>query len=271
VTELFDWERDRKRALMNVEIVLVAAARQTPQIIEDHALLQRIEARFADALRRNDRLAELAHGLDVRGLRYCVFGGWVRDTIYDLEAAPTGGPPRDIDLVVRGIEVGNLLKMLPSDVRPTLFGGVQSGAGPSAFDIWPLHETFLIHHLHLDPTFENLLHSTDFTINAGLFFPPQGTSPPQIMDSGMSEALRTRTLDFNFSSLPFPVMQCARLAAYAGKLSLHLSPAVQTFMKEIVSVPSRCEQVFLGLRRTYSPSIANSAEQVLKELIEADR
>jgi hypothetical protein len=267
----FDWERDRKRALMNVEIVSVAAERHTPKFVEDCALLKRVETRFADALRLNDRLAMLTHGLDVQGLRYCVFGGWVRDTIYDLHAMPLGGPPRDIDLVVRGIEVGDLLQRLPSDVRPTIFGGVQSGAGPLAFDIWPLHETFLIHYLHLDPTFENLLQSTDFTINAALFFPPQGTYPSQIMDGGTLEALRTRTLDFNCTSLPFPVMQCARLAAYAGKLSLHLSPAVRAFMQEIVSAPSRREQVLLGLSQNYSPSIVSGAQQILHELIGAAR
>lgn len=50
----FDWERDRKRALMNVEIVSVPAQRHIPKLIDDNALLKRVETRFADALRLND-------------------------------------------------------------------------------------------------------------------------------------------------------------------------------------------------------------------------
>lgn len=263
-----NWGPERKRALTNVEIVSVAAPRQVTQFVEDDSLLQRIEARYVSALRVNDRLAALTHELELRGLRYCVFGGWVRDTIHDLQSVSAREPPRDVDLVVRGIEVTDLLKMLPSDVRPTMFGGVQSGVGPSAFDIWPLHETFLIHRLGLQPTFESLLQSTDFTINAGLFFPPQG-NPPQILDGGMLKALRKRTLDFNSSVLPFPVMQCARLAAYAAKLSLNLAPAVRAFLLEIARDPLRREQISEGLRNNYSPNIANSAQEILHLLIEA--
>src|SRR5262249_4719085 len=150
----------------------VPAERHVPRLVEDEALLRLVELRFAEARRLNNRLAQLIDGLNARGLRHCVFGGWVRDTLHDLHAMPLGGAPRDIDLVVQGAEVSDLLKWLPPDVRPTIFGGVQSGSGALAFDVWPLHETFLIQHLHLDPTFENLLQSTDFTINAALFFPP---------------------------------------------------------------------------------------------------
>jgi hypothetical protein len=269
VAEKLGWGQDRKRALANAEIVSVVAAHQAPRTIEDPTLLHQIEIRFENTLRKNARLAGLSRQLDVRGLKYCVFGGWLRDTIDDLQSATAGGPPRDIDLVVRGVEVGDLLEMLPADVRPTMFGGVQSGAGASAFDIWPLHETFLIQHLRLEPTFENLLKSADFTINAGLFFPPREAAPSRFMDGGMLKALRTRTLDFNYSSLPFPVMQCARLAAYAGKLSLTLSPAVRGFMCEIMNVPSQRERVLLGLRQTYSPPVVKTAEQILNGLIEA--
>jgi hypothetical protein len=71
---------------------------------------------------------------------------------------PVAAPPRDIDLVVSGIEVGGLLEILPSDVKRTIFGGIQSGFGPGAFDIWPLHGTFLIKYLRLLPTFESFQH-----------------------------------------------------------------------------------------------------------------
>lgn len=271
MAEKLSWGQDRKRELINAEIVSVVATHQTSKVIEDPSLLDQVEFRFENALRTNERLAALIRQLDARRLQYCVFGGWLRDTINDLQSVTLGSPPRDIDLVVRGIEVDELLRMLPTDVRPTMFGGVQSGAGESAFDIWPLHETFLIQHLHLEPTFDNLLKSADFTINAGLFFPSCETAPPRFLDGGMLEALRTRTLDFNYSSLPFPVMQCARLAAYAGKLSLNLSPAVRDFMQRITSVRLQRERVLQGIRQTYSPPVVEAAEQILNGLVEGPR
>jgi hypothetical protein len=259
------------RALTHVEVLSVPGGWHPARLVEDRALIDWLAARFAQALRLSDRLSTLTQSLEVRGLRYCVFGGWVRDTVSAFHAMPMTGPPRDIDLVVRGIEVKDLLQNLPSDVRRTLFGGIQSDAEPIAFDIWPLHETFLIQYLGLAPTFESLLQSTDFTINAGLFFPRQGADMPAILDGGMLEALATRTLAFNGTFLPFPVMQCARLAAYAGKLSLELSPTVRTFMQNILADPARREQVLLGLRQNYAPSITDPARQVLERLMEGNR
>jgi hypothetical protein len=254
--------------LTGVEVVSVAAHRKPTIFITHGPLLERLEARFDGELQLSDRLFTLTKNLEEHGLRYCVFGGWVRDTISEIQGMPVAGPPRDIDLVVRGIEVEGLLEKLPPDVRPTMFGGIQSNTGPVAFDIWPLKETFLIQYLGLAPTFESLLRSTDFNINAGLFFPRQGADIPEILDGGMLEALLGRTLMFNATSLPFPIMQCARLAVYAGKLSLNLDPAVQAFMLEIVADPIRREQVWLGLSQNCRPDVASRARQLLQGLIE---
>lgn len=260
----FDRKRDRKRLLSGIEVIPISAEQRSPRLISEGALVERLDGRFAETVRLSDRLSTLTRSLEARGLRYCVFGGWVRDTISDIRAMPVAGPPRDVDLVVRGIEIEDILQNLPSDVRPTMFGGVQSDAAPVAFDIWPLHETFLIHYLKLAPTFESLLKSTDFNINAGLFFPRQGTVAPAILDGGMLEALRIRTLGFNGTHLPFPLMQCARLAAYAGKLSLELTPTVRKFMQDIIADPVRREQVLRGLAENYAASVCKRAEQVLQ-------
>lgn len=262
----FDQERDRQRALLDVDVVSVVAERHPVRPVGDSALMDQLELRFSEAVCLSDRLSVLTSNLEEQGLRYCVFGGWVRDTICDIRAMPVMGPPRDIDLVVRGIEVEGLLQNLPSDVRQTVFGGVQSNVGPIAFDIWPLHETFLIHYLGLAPTFESLLQSTDFTINAGLFFPRQGGEGAEILDGGMLNALITHTLAFNGTILPFPVMQCARMAAYAGKLSLDFAPEARAFMQDVIADPAKREQVLLGLSQNYPASISNRARQELKKL-----
>jgi hypothetical protein len=267
----FKREQDLKCALADVEVIQVVAQRSSVTSIGDKGLLERLESRFEDSVRASDRLSALVHSFETQSARYCVFGGWVRDTISHVKTMPVVGSPRDIDLVVQGVEIETLLSSLPGDVRPTIFGGIQSEAAPIAFDVWPLHETFLIDRLGLAPTFESLLQTTDFTINAALFFPRQAANEPTILDGGMFEALDTRTLAFNCEFLAFPVMQCARLAAYAGKLSLDLAPTVRAFMRGIVQDPARYEQVLFGLDKFYPASISSRAQGMLHKLIEDTR
>lgn len=259
-------------ALRDVEVIPVVTEGESHPVrsSDDRCLIDLLEASFLQVLRSSERLYALTQSLEAQNLRYCIFGGWVRDTVSAFLSMPVTAPPRDIDIVVCGIEVGDLLQRLPSDVRPTIFGGIQSNAEPIAFDIWPLHETFLIRYLHFAPTFESLLQSTDFTINAGLFFPRQGVEAPTLLDGGMLDALSTHILAFNGAFLPFPMIQCARLAAYSGKLALNLSPAVRAFMLDILTNPAQRELVLLGLDQNYPRSISEKGRQVIDRLIKEE-
>lgn len=156
--------------------------------------------------------------------------------------------------------------MLPDDIRPTLFGGIQSNEPPIPFDIWPLHKTFLVERLKLEPTFESLLQTADFNINAGLYFPPQGAAPSMILDAGMYSALATREISFNARILPFPVLQCARLAAYAAKLRFEFSQSVLDFMSSVLADQQRKVEVIDGLVR-YQPLVADRAIDIVNSII----
>ncbi len=265
MTAVFDPERERRSRLAQVEVVRVTPRLNPVRSIEDRGLIEGLEARFSAAVQMSERLSRLALGLQDSGRRYCVFGGWVRDTISALRGKSQASPARDIDVVVHGTDLKELSGLMPPDVRRTIFGGIQSEAPPLAFDVWPLQDTFLIAYLGLPPSFESLLESTDFTINAALFFPRQGDSEPELWDRGMAEALATKTLAFNNAALPLPIMQCARLLAYAGKLSLEPSPAARGFVRELVSDPARREQVLAGLGSVYSPTICERARKLLLE------
>ncbi|EJN09036.1 hypothetical protein PMI42_06969 [Bradyrhizobium sp. YR681] len=264
------FERKRDVALGDVALVRVEGEPSPVGEIHDLALVEQLELRFRATLKASSRLAGLIEAIEANGHRYCVFGGWLRDTVSQVAAAAPAEAPKDIDLVVRGVELDDLLHWLSGDVKPTIFGGIQSDAPPVAFDVWPLHDTFLIRRLKLPATFEGLLKSTDFTINAGLFFPKQGAQDAAMMDGGLLQALRSRRVAFNCGSLVFPTMQCARLAAYAGKLSLELAPPVRAFMREIVADPARLAEVRQGLAKFYPGHVADAAERVLQELIEVD-
>lgn len=253
--------------MAQVEVVPVDGHWRAPRIIRDSPLTHAVERRFKDVLKYSNRLRVLVQHLDENGAEYCVYGGWLRDNL-SSQITELDSFPRDIDIVERGLEVEQLLSYLPSDVSRTIFGGVHSREGGLPFDVWPLHETFLIKRLCLPPTFENLLHSTDFNINAGVFFPKSRLREAELIDGGMLDAIRDRVLAFNANLLPFPVIQCARLAAYAGKLSLTLTPAVQAFMSEIVADARNYQQVLLGLSEYYPPETYALGRQVLERLKE---
>ena len=227
--------------------------------------LEWADVAFQSALAVSERLARLLRILEDHGSRYCVFGGWLRDTIASRSRGTIA--PRDLDLVAADIEPESLIAALPADIQPTIFGGVQSSAGPVQFDIWPLHETFLIRALSLPVSFECLLETADFDINAGLYFPAQAEQPSVIIDAGMLDAIRRRRLAFNSHHLPFPTLQCARLLAYRAKLDLDLDPAVRSFMREILMVPTSRKQVVDGLLRHQPPAIAEKAIAAIQKVI----
>jgi hypothetical protein len=250
----------------DVEMRKVRGRHLPPVRFEGTQEVEWADMAFETALAASGRLARLLTTLEDHGSRYCVFGGWLRDTVSSHSRGTLG--PRDLDLVAANIEPGLLIAALPADIRPTIFGGIQSSAGPLQFDIWPLHETFLIRKLSLPASFDSLLETADFDINAGLYFPAQAKQPSSIIDAGMLNAIRRGRLAFNSHHLPFPILQCARLLAYRAKLDLDLDPDVLSFMREILIVPSSRAQVADGLLRHQPPAVAKEAIAAIKQVIE---
>ena len=252
-TQSSTWTRD----IGGIELQLVGGSQAPSVLLEGTPELEWANWAFSSVLMTGQRLADLLTRLGVVGARYCVFGGWLRDT---LVAHGSGTPsPRDVDLVVAGVSVDALIAALPADICRTMFGGVQSSVGPVPFDIWPLHETFLIRPLSMPVSFQSLLQTADFNINAALYFPAQVGHAPAILDAGMLSAIRRRCLSFNASHLPFPLMQCSRVLAYAAKLDLALDPSVFRFVREMLGVQTNIEHVIDGLTRYQPHDVAEKA------------
>ena len=255
-------------AIESINVVRVAGVQRPPFVLEGTPHVVVADEAFHAVLEASDRLSNVLAHLEDAEARYCVFGGWLRDT---LSARARGTPlPRDVDLVVGDLDVATLAKLLPADVRPTMFGGIQSFAPPIPFDIWPLHETFLIRVLRLPPSFENLLRTADFDINAALYFPSQGSLASSMLDAGMLAALDAKLISFNASDLPFPVLQCARLAAYAAKLDFDFAQPVLEFMREILADRKNQVEVVAGLERYQSGPIAEKAIGIVKSIVQCD-
>jgi hypothetical protein len=249
-----------------IDVLLVSGTNAPPVLLQGTAEVAWADKAFASALAASQRFANLIAKLAEARVRYCVFGGWLRDTLAShAYATPL---PRDVDLVAADIGVDRLIAALPSDIRPTMFGGVQSAAAPVPFDVWPLHETFLIRRLGLPVTFESLLQTADFNINAALYFPAQQGESSAVFDAGMLDSLQRRCLGFNASHLPFPIMQCSRLVAYAAKLDLGFDASVLAFLREILKNPDNRAQVVDGLHRFQPKSVADKAIAAIQLVIE---
>lgn len=247
-----------------IEVQLVAGTNAPPVLLERTPEVEWADHAFTSVLAASQRLADLLATLEAVGARYCVFGGWLRDM---LAAHAYGTPgPRDVDVVVVDIGIDALIAALPADIRPTMFGGVQSAAEPVPFDIWPLHETFLIRKLSMPVSFGSLLQTADFNINAALYFPAQAGLASAILDAGMLNAIRRKCISFNASHLPFPIMQCSRLLAYSVKLNLDFDAAVIAFMREILRNSSNQAQIIEGLRR-YQPRVADKAIAAILSIV----
>ncbi|MFD2235163.1 hypothetical protein [Phaeospirillum tilakii] len=256
----------RGGAFESIEILSVAGTQRSPTLLKDTPHVTTANDAFRSVLEKSDRLSSALANLESAKAQYCVFGGWLRDTLAPhTQASP---PPRDVDLVVADVDIAALVDLLPSDVRPTIFGGIQSSAPPVPFDIWPLHETFLIRTLKLPTSFVSLLQTTDFDINAALYFPAQGGRAPRILEAGMLSALIAKQISFNASHLPFPVLQCARLAAYAAKLEFSFSPPVLDFMRMILASSNHLKEVVAGLERYHKGPMAEKAIDIVTSIVE---
>jgi hypothetical protein len=249
-------------------VLKVTGSRRPPSTLIGAPQVMVADEAFHSILDASERLLDTLLKIESAKARYCVFGGWLRDT---LASRSLGTPlPRDVDLVVEGVDLTTLVGLLPPDVRPTMFGGVQSSATPVPFDIWPLHETFLIRILRLPVSFESLLQTADFDINTAIYFPPWGRRSSTIVDAGMLKALESRQISFNSSHLPFPVLQCARLAAYAAKLSFSFAPPVLKFMRSFLGDHGRRIEVVTGLTNHLSAPTVEKAIEIVNSIAEGE-
>ncbi|WP_417672403.1 hypothetical protein [Roseibium sp.] len=217
------------------------------------------DRKFSSLMEKSEDLSNLITKLDRGNFTYCIFGGWLRDTLAGHITA------RDIDLVVSGIEVDDLRQFISCETKATIFGGIMGKSETTPFDIWPLGDTFLIRKLSLPASFQTLLQTTDFNINAGLYFPSQRGALPYILDGGMGEALRNRIIRFNSEHLVLPVVQTARLLAYAAKLDFSFDRHTYNFVKEVIQNHKNQRDVIEGLRSFQPKSIANRAEEIMQK------
>jgi hypothetical protein len=213
------------------------------------SLIERLQWNF-DSFVNNDRtLCNILTTLRNHSASLVVFGGWVRDHVYSY-MLQQNFQPRDIDIVVDGLDFYQLQQLLPSDSKVNIFGGFSIEDSTTKIDIWLLKDTYLIKKFNLEQKFETLPQTTVFRINSIIFKPKQLWLVPDIYDLGCIDALEHKILDFQSCFIPFPEIQVARALIYSVKLNLTLKPGITDFIKVICN----SEDAFSSLTNNLLPN-----------------
>ncbi|GAB6906953.1 hypothetical protein DESC_870082 [Desulfosarcina cetonica] len=163
--------------------------------------------------------------------RIGVAGGALRNLIIGLlhGSAP---PTRDIDLFVGGVKRHFALSALLRDqpTESTGLGGLRWRPPGSAFvyDLCLLPNFVVIKTFHLGATFESLLASIDFTVNAILYDDYQRT----LTENGCIGAIRHRMIDFNSTLIPGKCLIAYRMLLIGHKTGFAFARPVYQFLKQ---------------------------------------
>lgn len=162
-----------------------------------------------------------------------IFGGTIRDiATYGAKAVP-----RDLDLVVDGIDTQTLAETL-SDLSPEInrFGGLSVDRGVR-IDIWPLHETWALKQDdNFTPNIENLPKTTFLNVEAvAIRVDTTRGHAREIHENGFLDALNRQVLDVNYEPNPYPNSCVIRSLVTSQKLGFSLSPRLCNYIVDHTS------------------------------------
>jgi hypothetical protein len=191
---------------------------------QDVSELRGAMRRFA-AVRRNrvpaehDPLAVLRR----HGCEAFFFGGTVRDVAVN-------GPwvrPRDIDVVVSGVEVERLQSVLAQwIVRTTRFGGFRLATPYEILDVWPIHRTWAFCEFPLlGSSASDLPRTTPFTVEAAVVSThPRGPCGREVFEQRFLESVGSREIDLNFETQYSEALTVVRAIVMAIKTDFAVAP-----------------------------------------------
>lgn len=167
-----------------------------------------------------------------------IIGGAVRDFLY------TGLEPRDLDLVVQGATVDDLLSVFPKlGTRRNAYDGVKGTLQNIVVDVWPLDKTLAFKEdTSLEPCFENLVRTTFFNIEAALLVFNKGETKPWLIDYGMQKGMERSVLEVSFEPNPYPLACVVRAAIFAHRFGLHFGPRLAQYVVEHPFEPKQLDR-----------------------------
>ncbi len=195
-------------------------------------LCHRVDRRWAEPIARTfrDLRESKAHAV--------FFGGTLRSLLLarmSSRGRTRIGRPRDIDIVVDGIDLEDLRIRFASMVsRETRFGGLQLKRLNMQFDVWPLNRTWsFVHDETPTPTFSDLPFTTFFNVEAiavDVWAEPGSTRSIYSGDDQFFKGILSRTIEINREDNPFPVLSVARSLIMASFLGFAIGPNLARYL-----------------------------------------
>lgn len=227
--------------------------------------------RFLESdLRWAKALTRVSNDLKKRRIRAFLFGGFLRELMLSRSRIAL---PRDIDIVVDGVDVDELEEifgMPPS--RTTRFGGLSFKVDCLSVDVWRLCDTWAFKERLVGPIcFERLPATTFLNIEAvvaELTF--ESGSRPDIYEAGFFSAIAERTLDVNLRENPFPDACVARALGLGAKLGYSLGGELTRYIMD--HIPHTNGQVIEERQALHYGYCIHSAEIIetwFKEVLES--
>ena len=170
------------------------------------------------------------------GWHAVLFGGTLRSLLWSRLYCNRPGRPRDIDIVVRDVQLDALRHSFEHVLRETRFGGLKAQEENWMFDVWPLDRTWMfLHDKVKQPSFDQLPHTTAFNIEAVAveIWPEKGHSRMIFSgDDQFFEGIAQRVIELNRSENPFPDLTVIRALLLAQNLRFDLGHRLAEYVSE---------------------------------------
>jgi hypothetical protein len=164
-----------------------------------------------------------------------IFGGVLRDLML-LDSAEL---PRDVDIVVEGVETSELERVFADLIQDrNRFGGLRLRAKGWLIDIWTLKSTWAFRErLKESISFDNLVQTTFLNVEAvAAELPIQPGRPRPFYSAGFFEATERKVLDINFEPNPYPGLCVVRSIMTALRLDWVMSRRLGTYIVQHASL-----------------------------------
>ena len=182
-----------------------------------------VERRYKKVLKNYHIIDNLINILNTTNEVF-IFGGWIRDCVHEyIHNQPLSW--NDIDLVIKG----KIDEQVLSNLEKNNFGGFKlEFNNGKRIDFWELEKTFAFREKIFEPSIENLLRSTVFTVNSLVFT----TKSFQLMDYLAIEDISKRMIKFNCKDYlhVFPELQVFRAIELADKLGYEFDNEIRRFI-----------------------------------------
>lgn len=208
------------------------------------------------------------------GWRSVLFGGTLRSLLWSRVYKGRPGRPRDIDVVVRDVDVDVLRSSLSRVVRETRFGGLKVKRDSWHFDVWPLHTTWMFKH---DPTleasFDMLPYTTAFNLEAiAVQVWPERKGLPRLVFAGddqFFEGLADRLLELNRADNPFPELTVVRALLLAQALEFDVGRRLASYIAEVGARVSSSDLNLIQLK--HYGTVRQEADVLRHLIVHVDR